>query len=220
MSAAAFDALWNKFAPEVKRTGGQRDIDFPPGRPGFTVTLVARVSLDLARRVTERMASFKADFPVHYHYPATDLHLTIFNCDDVLQLDRGGPLNDESIARLADLIRGQLMASPPFPVQLVGLGVFPTTVFVQAHDPEHGVNALRDRMRSIGFPTTDISCLPPFVNVIRFLEPASAALVDLVGSYRNTDFGSFVLEEVELVATDKFLSVPNTRILDRFRLGG
>jgi hypothetical protein len=58
-----------------------------------------------------------------------------------------------------------------------------------------------------------------FANLIRFSGPISLPFIREIARHRTTDFGSFRVEALELVQTDKLFSAAGTTTIDRMPLG-
>ena len=116
-----------------------------------------------------------------------------------------------------------------FEIELIGLNLSPSTVFVQAF-PSHDalaslrqriINALRRRapelrLKPRRFPARHIA----FSNIVRFLGPIDArSLLRDVNHCKRRIFGTFEVQEIQLVTTDKFLSDKRTEIVRSFSIG-
>lgn len=170
------------------------------------LTCVARLPPELAAEIHELVRELLGA-QQHYVYPATDLHLTVLN------LEVGG---DAAVAPATAV----LAATPPFRVELHGLGMSQQSVFVRVFD-DGGLVTLRRRLISL------VGVRPPwplrqlgFVNVIRFRGPEVHELADAVRARRRRPFGSFVVGEAELVRTDKVLSQAGTTLIAKVSLAG
>lgn len=114
--------------------------------------------------------------------------------------------------------------------QVRGLNLFPTTVFAQllATAPTSLV-ALRQRItgelavrgltgHGVGEYEDSLHWDLAFANVARFLRTLQATMPARVAPYRQKDYGTWQLDTLDLVVTDKFLSSASTTLLKRYRL--
>jgi hypothetical protein len=211
-----FGAGWRRFGRTVARVGGRVEVDLhiEDSRLDRCLTLVSRLPSTTAGRVAEASGRLAAADPGHYVYPPGDLHLTVVDCSAFLA---AGDL-DEALAGLRSSLAGVLASARATPVRLCGFNVSPSTAYVQAWDTGGGIGRIRRGVRSRFDSRASLRDRLSFVNVIRFLQPVSPALVDAVGKARTVELGFFSLEVLDLVLTDKMLSVPATSVLARYRL--
>jgi 2'-5' RNA ligase superfamily len=222
----AFDALWERFAPQVARGDGAVDTnsDIP------IYTLVARLGSHRAQELQAAVASLGEALDGQYLYPASDLHLTLLYLSPYVYT----PDPDMTSARLAlanDAIAPLLEGADPPQFTIAGLGVFPTTIFAQLV-PDEGTDwaatrhAVASALHDAGLagPSADAFEAATrwdlcFVNVARFTRPPTADVVSALALRRDLRLGSVQFNEVELVRTDKFLSVDGTAVIDRYNFG-
>ena len=181
-----------------------------PSANGPIFTSVVRVPSQIGARLREAVLPAGAGHGRHYVYPVGDLHVTLANLDGY----RDVPL-DQIEAALTDC----LYRAGPVTVGLRGLAISRGTVFAQVYvSPTSRLFRLRAAVhRSLapaarGIPKSPVDVVG-FCNVLRFrhqdVSPASA----IVTHHRNIEFGRFLIDEVEIVRTDKVLSATNTVIL-------
>jgi 2'-5' RNA ligase len=229
-----FGAGWQRYRRVVARAGGRVDVELRVDDPRLDryLTLVARLPIGIALRVTEVSSRLAAADPAQYLYPPADLHLTVMDCSALL----GAGDLDQALAKLSSSLADALAGERIAPVGLCGVNVWASTAYVQAWDTTGGIRRIRRRVRAdVHRPNsrnsrnsliTRVTRVSPtllrdqlsFVNVIRFLRPVSPVLVDAVGHARTVDFGSFPVASLELVLTDKFLSASATRVVARYLL--
>jgi 2'-5' RNA ligase len=208
---AAFAANWILTSRLLKRGGGRtagRELA-ELGRPRYLTTVV-RLPPDLAARLAAVAAPLLGLQPDHYLYPVESVHMTILALADVPGVE--------------DEVRAVTDRHGAFAVELGGLNVSRRTVFVEAYPEDSGLAALRRELNA------QVGALAPtwrrtptglaHVNVVRFARPVDPRLVAQVAELRSLKLGRFTVTEVELVRTDKVLSLAGTRSLARLRLGG
>ncbi|WP_007512919.1 2'-5' RNA ligase family protein [Pseudofrankia saprophytica] len=179
--------------------------------PRAFLTTVVRVPETVGARVREA-ARPAAAAGGHHLYPAADLHVTLIN------LDRYA---DVPIARVEQVLADCVAAAPPVILDLRGLSVARGTVYVQAYArparafPRLRASILRrlDPAGRIQPPRRTVLALS---NVVRFRSTDVAAARKVARAHRADHFGSFLLEAVELVRTDKVMSAAGTEILAVF----
>ncbi|HJP90904.1 MAG TPA: 2'-5' RNA ligase family protein [Pyrinomonadaceae bacterium] len=223
-----FQAIWHRFSSELRTTGGKVEMQVPSATVGnaSVLTTVIRICPDLYPSISEVALSIQRAYPPHYFYPLTDMHFTVLNC--MAFLSEPEELKADDITRIARRLRDVFVSFKPVAVQLRGLNVFPTTVFIQIFDPAGSISELRHRIRTClaeDYWNSEMEgkLLVPdpllsFSNLLRFREAVPTDFVDLVEKYRNKDFGMCQLKGVELVTTDKLLSRENTTVWERYDL--
>jgi 2'-5' RNA ligase len=221
--AKAFDELWDRFAPQVVR--GESAVDITSDLPIYTA--VARLDRRSADSLCRRIEPLRGALADHYVYPASDLHLTLLSLTPYVQARGDGETAhrlDTARAALTDVISDS--PAPAFTIS--GLGLFPTTVFAQLI-PEQGVDfaEIRRRLaralhaRGLGNAAAEHFerhnrwelC---FINVVRFTQPADPTVVSAIAPMREVPLGTATFGGVQMVRTDKFLSMTGTQILDEF----
>ena len=224
-----FQTIWNRFSNELRITGGKIDLDVSTHNASVqrVLTTVVRVCPEACSRISDTLKHISRDYPEHYYYPSSDLHFTILNCMPFLENpDR---LEPSDIQRIASLLDDVFYSYKPFVVELKGLNLFPTTVFVQVFDLSGTIASMRHQIRQrlkndAWHPQIESQQLLPkpiisYVNAIRFQYRVPREFVDVISQYRKAKLGFCQVQEVELVTTDKFLSKRNTVTWKRYTLG-
>jgi hypothetical protein len=170
------------------------------------LTSVVRLPPALATSVTDRVRTLPGG-EQHYVYPATDLHLTVLNLDPVV--------DDEQLGAVATILR----ETPTFSIRLHGLALSQQSLSVRVYDASGALVALRRRLAAA------TPCQPSwrrrylgFINVIRFRSPDVSVLAAAVKVARRTSFGVMTVERVDIVRTNKVLSVAGTTTVDSVAL--
>ena len=167
------------------------------------VTSVVRVPGDLAGVLTDVVRGLDG-VEGHYVYPSNDLHLTVLNLD-------------AARAPVADRLRaagGAVARTPGFGVVLAGLGVSRSSVYARAYDTTGALWRLRGRL------ATATGCRPPlplrllgFVNLVRFARPDVGDLAGGLEPLQRVPLGVLEVTAVQIVCTDKVLSLAETVVL-------
>lgn len=207
-----FSGFWDKFSTQI--AGGQGAVDFPTGNDLLPhhITTITRLPQNLASGLYEKLGGI---CPEEYHYPSTDIHMTFINLDKLLNYREDIDWNG-----LANAISSAIEGLPELHFRLKGIGVFPTTIFAQAYD-ESGVleqyrSAIAEAVtnhQSLNISPDEIKALVPgiiFANVIRFKQKPQPEIIQAIGNLRNLDIGAFKPTKLELVATNKLLSLEHT----------
>lgn len=204
-----FDELWNRFSTQLNSGGGIIDIDFEQQGAPRHVTTVVRMPSGIAEACNRQIIELRHHYPNQYYYSPENLHFTILNLDRIFQL----PGADKIRPKLIEAIKQSVVELPPLAVAIKGISVFPTAVFAQVFDISGQLEAYRSAMADAATSTLQVGIdVKPlvqhvaFVNLIRFRSIPDASLVDQVAKLRDINVGSFTVENIELVKTDRLLS--------------
>lgn len=219
---AVFDDFWLRFSRQI--TDGNGQVDFPTQaemKPTHTTTVV-RLPNEITEKCSHLADGIKAVYPDHYYYPNSDMHFTLLNLDKLIAASNGG-IDTELIN---NNIKQALANLPPLEMKVCGLGVFPTTIFIKLYDVsgviEEYRSAIKDAvLESLAIAGTDTKALVEgiaFVNLVRFTNAPEPELVNMVSGMRDTELGTFKASSVELVETNKLLSLPETIIRGKIAL--
>jgi hypothetical protein len=161
--------------------------------------------------------------PDDYHYPASDMHLTLINLDKLLSEQK-----DIDWQLLANCISERISMLSSLEFEIAGLNVFPTTIFVEIYDKNGMLEIYRDAIVKgvksylpTNLPADKYNALVPgvtFTNAIRFKNIPAPAIIEAVSKMRNINIGTFRPAELELVTTNKLFSQEGTVINSIFRL--
>lgn len=219
-----FDSLWGKYSKAVSAGDSYVDNQFSGGD---ILTLVARLDHNIQTSLSIATTKIAADSRAFYTYPPRTIHTTILFLTPYV----GPEINLEKQHRVLDAVSRAVSKSPAINYQVRGLGIFPTTIFSQLYiDQSNQLGDLRhaiaDSLKMAGLisPATaiyedNLDWQLSFANVARCLQPMGHDTVERVSPLRHLSFGQGTLRHLELVTTDKFLSVDNTRTLATLTLG-
>ncbi|MGN8055520.1 2'-5' RNA ligase family protein [Pedobacter sp. 22163] len=173
----------------------------------FGITLVIRPDAAAKGRIQQFLSEAKAIEPDQYYYQNADIHITLMS---IISCYEGFDLKDISIQNYIQLIQEVLARHKRFKIQFKGLTASPSCILIQGFLTDT-LNEIRDDLRA-DFKNSDLqqsidkryAIQTAHSTVIRFrseLENKNA-LVQLIEKYRDFDFGTFEVKEVELVYND------------------
>lgn len=183
---------WTSRARASRRTAG-----LPPHGTATYYTTIVRLPPEVVPALDVA--------PPDHRYPSEHVHVTVVNLDEATV-----PMEQA----LASLRRRDL---PAVRLRIEGLGRSPGTLFLRCiHD--HSLRRLRAEVRdAFGAPP------PPWPErAFAWLSFANVARFEGSGCWpgRGHVRADVVIEELELVTTDRFLSAEATTVLARLPLGG
>jgi 2'-5' RNA ligase len=185
----------------------------PPSGPAAAVhlTTVVRLPATVTAALAPTLDRLRAVGPRHHYYPPETMHVTVQNLD---ALRPAAPLPDGLIELVA--------ARAPFRLAVRGLGVGPGVVFALALPGDATLASLRAGLAGLagGHDRGRLGRGLGHANLVRFSGPVTAGFLAELARLRRQDFGTFTVDEVELVRTDRLLSPEGTTTLGRLRLEG
>lgn len=219
---AVFDDFWLRFSRQIKAGNGQ--VDFPSQaemKPTHTTTVV-RLPVEITDECSHLVEEIKATYPDHYYYPQSDMHFTLLNLDKLIATSN----NRIDTELITNNIKQALADLPPLEMKVCGLGLFPTTIFAKLFDVsgviEEYRSAIKDAvLNALSISETDTKALVEgiaFVNLVRFKYAPEPELVNMVNVMGDTELGTFKASCIELVETNKLLSLPETIIRGKIAL--
>jgi 2'-5' RNA ligase len=185
----------------------------PPSGPAAAVhlTTVVRLPATVTAALAPTLDRLRAVGPRHHYYPPETMHVTVQNLD---ALGPAAPLPDGLVELVA--------ARAPFRLAVRGLGVGPGAVFALALPGDATLASLRAGLAGFagGHDRGRLGRGLGHANLVRFSGPVTAGFLAELARLRRQDFGTFTVDEVELVRTDRLLSPEGTTTLGRLRLEG
>jgi len=180
-----------------------------PSANGSILTSVVRVPDHLGARLREAVLPAGDGHGRHHVYPVGDLHVTLANLD---------AYRDVPVERIEEALTDCLSRVGPITLGLRGLAISRATVFAQVYArPVSRLFRLRAAVRrslataARGVPPSPVDVIG-FCNVLRFRQEDISAAKAIAADHRDIEFGHFLIDEVEIVQTDKVLSAANTVI--------
>lgn len=219
-----YAGLWRKFSEQIRNGQGVGDFR-PEASQRVCTTIVSRLPQPVSVLLRRFIAPLASDSPEHYYHPASDYHFTLLDISPIAASGNYDSLPGAALSALSALARS-LTNERPIRLSAKGLGVFPTTVFLQLLDIEGRVAELRERIRTVIAGELAIQLQPPlvdgviFANVARFCRVPSPSVVDFVSAAREAPELEFEASEFEVVSTDKALSSPATIIHEYIQFSG
>ena len=211
---AAGIVRWSGWAA-TRASAGRRAYAVPASGPAAAVhlTTVVRLPAPVAEALAPALDRLRALGPGHHWYPPETMHVTVQNLDGAVPADR------------IEQGAGDLVAAhPPFRLTVRGLGAAPGAVYAVALPGDATLRSLR---AGLGRLAAGRRPRRPRVgrglghaNLARFSGPVTPGFLAELARMGGQDFGSFTVEEVELVRTDRLLSPAGATTLARTRLAG
>jgi 2'-5' RNA ligase len=189
----------------------------------FGITLVIRPDTATNNNIQQFLSEVKAIEPDQYYYHNSDIHITLMS---IISCYDGFDLKNIHIEDYIQLIQQILSKHKGFKIQFKGLTASPSCILIQGFLTDT-LNEIRDDLRA-GFKNSDLqqsidkryAIQTAHSTVIRFrsqLEDKDE-LVQLIEKYRDFDFGTFQVKQIELVYNDWYQREKFVKKLHQFSI--
>jgi 2'-5' RNA ligase len=222
-----YDRLWAEARPQlaanaiaIDRHLAERAADRRRG-----ITLIARPSWAVAARIAELVDELRAQEPEQYFYRPDELHSTILtpiSGSDSFDLGR------TPLAVYQSVFAELFARICPFRIDFWGVTASPGAVMVQGFAEDDRLNQLREAIRSelgraglgAGLDTR-YRIVTAHMTVMRFCAPLRAPqqLVDRLHTARGRDLGSMLVDRIDFVFNDWYMSHDRVQLLASYPLG-
>lgn len=224
-----YDSLWQQslsgFEQHQFETDAYLATTNRPADSRYGLTLLARPSLQVQQQIQRSMASLMQLEPHQYYYPASDLHLTILS---LISCYAGFALSQIDTAAYLQLVQQAITNTGPLRLHFRGITASPSCVLVQGFFADNQLNKLRQQLR-LAFQQSALqhsidqrySLQTAHMTVVRFQQQPSKPepFFNSIKALRQQDFGSCLIEELELVGNDWYQRQENTVLIKRLTLG-
>ena len=173
----------------------------------FGITLVIRPSLAINTNIQKFLAEAKVVEPDQYYYQNADIHITLMS---IISCYDGFKLKDIEVQDYIELIKPVLSRHKSFKIQFKGLTASPSCILIQGFLTD-ALNAIRNDLRA-AFKNAHLqqsidkryAIQTAHSTVIRFKSELKnrTAFIKCIEKYRDYDFGTFEIKQVELVYND------------------
>jgi len=189
----------------------------------FGVTLVIRPDVATNHNIQQFLSKAKAIEPNQYYYQNTDIHITLMS---IISCYDGFNLDDINVKDYIELIQQVLVRHKSFKILFKGLTASPSCILIQGFLTDT-LNEIRNDLRAV-FKNTNLqqsidkryAIQTAHSTIIRFRSELEnrEALINLVQKYRDYDFGTFDVENIELVYNDWYQREKHVKKLHTFSL--
>ncbi|KRB57980.1 mutarotase [Flavobacterium sp. Root186] len=195
-----------------------------PSDSRFGITLLLRPNEKIKSNIQLFLKDLKAVEPDQYYYPDSDIHITvmsIISCYEDFSLDK---INVEDYI---DIIQKSLADSSEIKIEFRGVTASNSAIMIQGFPSDETLNNLRNKLRE-NFRNSNLeqsidsrySISAAHSTVMRFTEKLQnpKKIIEVVGNFRDYNFGEFKAEKLELVFNDWYQKEENTILLNNFEL--
>jgi len=221
-----YDRLWSAAVGALRAGRPETDPVLAAGMPDRRrgLTLVARPSPPVRRRVAAFLDGLREIEPEQHYYAPSELHVT------VLSLFTATVDHAPLLARTASYVSavdGAMRKAAPFRIGFAGVTATPGAILVQGFFEDDALDALRDsvrgqlRVRGLAHGVDGRYRLETaHVTVARFRARLrdGERLAEAIERARHRPFGATTVRSVSLVETDWYMTRETARTLKRYRL--
>jgi len=221
-----YNKLWEK-----SRTGFEAGIYAldpwidAPTDDRLGITLLARPSREVRERIRTFLDELQQVASEQYFYPDTDLHITVLS---IISCTPGFTLSEVNTADYVQLLESITRHAKRFKVDFTGITASPEAIMIQGFPLNDSLQRLRESIRAAFSATSLLQSLDQrytlktaHATVLRFRAPVQQPeqFLKLLEKYRTYDFGTFEVDELELVYNDWYQRAERVQVLGRFKLG-
>lgn len=206
---ARYDNLYKKSLQHFSSNGVEVDHNIDnPKDDRYGLTLIIRPEESVRKKIIEFTGELSSIDSQQYYYPFSDIHITILS---LISCTAGLKMKDIELPSYIDLINNQLKDVRSFDLKMEGVTASPSCIMVRGYPADESLNSLRNRLRS----AFEKSNLPQSLDqryllqtahatVVRFREPLAQKnmFLEKLENNRSQDFGTFKVQEIELVYND------------------
>ncbi|MBB6239379.1 2'-5' RNA ligase [Pedobacter sp. AK013] len=189
----------------------------------FGITLVIRPDAATKDKIQQFLTEAKAIEPNQYYYQNSDIHITLMS---IISCYEGFDLKDIHVGDYIQLIKQVLTRHKHFKIEFKGLTASSSCILIQGFLTDT-LNKIRDDLRAT-FKNSELqqsidkryAIQTAHSTVIRFRSELANvnALLSLIEKYRDFDFGTFEVKQIELVYNDWYQREKYVKKLHQFSL--
>ncbi|WP_194766375.1 2'-5' RNA ligase family protein [Tamlana sp. I1] len=174
----------------------------------FGITLLIRPSEAVKKNIQKCIDELKHREPNQYYYPNSDIHITIMS---IISCYNGFNLSKIDLSKYIEIIQNCLTNTKEVRIQFKGLTASNSCIMLQGYMSDSTINDIRDRLR-IAFKNSNLeqsldkryAIQTAHATIVRFKSVLNnkVEFLKTVETYKNFDFGTFKVENFELVYND------------------
>lgn len=222
---AHYNQLYESAIKKIESNNYQRDflIDSPDDKR-FGITLLVRPSENIKNKIQFFLDDLKQIDPIQYYYPSTDIHITIMS---IISCYEGFRLDQISTSDYIELIGYNLKEVDKFNITFKGITASDSSVMIQGFPADENLNNLRNRLRN-SFKSSKLkqsidkryTIQTAHSTVVRFREKLLRIndIIEILDDYKDYEFGTFEVNELELVFNDWYQRKKNSKLIEKFQL--
>ncbi|TGV03258.1 mutarotase [Flavivirga rizhaonensis] len=220
-----YNALYTESIQKISNDDYQIDhlIDSPLDKR-FGITLIIRPSIEVKNKIQEFLNKIKVIEPNQYYYKNSDIHITVMS---IISCYDGFQLKDINLSEYIKLINQSLNCNIDLEISFKGITASPSCLMVQGFMNNNSLNIIRNNLRE-NFKNTTLeqsidkrySIQTAHSTVCRFSKKLNqkSEFLKSIEHFRNYDFGSFKVKNLELVYNDWYQKEKHVKRLFDFSI--
>lgn len=190
----------------------------------FGISAIIRPPLKVRESIQGFLEELKQIDPSQYYYPGSDMHITVMS---IISCYEGFSLDQISTSDYSALIKQSIKGIDPFKLELQGITASASGIMIRGFPENAQLNTLRNQLR-MNYKNSDLeqsldkryTLQTAHATIMRFrkeLQHTKTFLAEME-NYKNFNFGSFEVNELELVFNDWYHRGKNSKLLGKFKL--
>ena len=190
----------------------------------FGITLLIRPPLKIKNKIQEFLTQLKSIEPNQYYYNNSDIHITVMS---IISCYAGFQLKNINIQDYIDIINRSLVNEPNIEISFKGVTASPSCIMLKGFMNNEALNNIRNNLRE-NFKNSGLeqsidkryTIQTAHSTIIRFKKPLEniASFLNLIEKYKDFDFGSFKVKQLELVYNDWYQKKQHVEKLFQFEV--
>ncbi|TYA84377.1 2'-5' RNA ligase family protein [Seonamhaeicola marinus] len=220
-----YDLLFNDAVESIKNDTYSIDsLIESPSDKRFGITLLARPPIEIKEAIQEFLNEVKIVEPKQYYYNNTDIHITVMS---IISCYNGFQLQHVNIEDYIHLINESLKTITSFKISFEGITAASSGLMIQGFMEDNTLNLVRNNLRKT-FKTSHLeqsidkryTIQTAHATVLRFKAPLNnkSEFLKLIERYRTHNFGTFEVDNLELVFNDWYQRKKFVKKLHKFNL--
>ncbi len=174
----------------------------------FGITLLIRPNETVKNNIQNLLDQLKLIEPNQYYYPNSDIHITVMS---IISCYQNFSLNQINTDNYIAVVQECLNDISSFEIEFKGITASPSCLMIQGFMIDNTLNLIREKLRS-SFKSTNLeqsidkrySIQTAHSTIFRIKNGLSnqQEFLKFIEANRNTDFGKFTVNELELVYND------------------
>jgi len=188
----------------------------------FGITLILRPSPEIKNEIQKFIDRLKKVEPNQYYYPSSDIHITIMS---MISCYDGFDISKINLSKYIELIKKCLIKNKHTSIQFKGLTASNSCIMLQGFMNNSTINDIRNLLR-LEFKNSPLeqsldkryAIQTAHSTIVRFRKELKnpKGFLKTIEQFKNHDFGTFEVKELELVFNDWYQRKENTKLLETF----
>lgn len=223
--AAHYQQLFKQSAKAILNHNYKLDLTIDDATDSrYGITLLIRPPEAVKNKIQSFLDQLKKVDDTQYFYPNSDIHITVLS---IISCYEGFHLNQIEIEKYKTIINEHLPLLSNLEIDFNGITASDSAVMIQGFPSNDSLNNFRNTLRD-AFKNSPLeqsidsryTLFTAHNTVCRFRKPIAdtAKFISILEKYRQQDFGTFTVNEVELVCNDWYQRKKKTQVLHSFFL--